>query len=61
MRAPDFLRGGDRASGAMALHVLEIMTALLDSAREGRRITLRTTAPRPPLVPLTPHDEWSTT
>lgn len=57
----DFLRGGDRASGAVALHVLEIMTALLDSAREGRRVTLRTTAPRPPLVPLTSPDEWSTT
>jgi len=49
----DFLRGGRRADGAIALHVLEIMTALLEAAREGRRIALTTTAERPPLVPLT--------
>lgn len=50
---------GSRASGEIALHVLEVMTALLDSAREGRRIELTTTAQRPPLVPFTPHEEWS--
>ncbi|MEV1131158.1 Gfo/Idh/MocA family oxidoreductase [Agromyces sp. NPDC049794] len=56
----DFLRdGGRRAHGAMALHVLEIMTALLDSAHEGVRITLETTVERPPLVPLTPSEQWS--
>ena len=63
----DFLRGGGqdttggtgRASGAMALHVLEIMTALLDSGHRGVRVDLGTTVERPPLVPLTPHDRWS--
>ena len=54
----DFVAGGRRADGAIALHVLEIMTALLDSAREGRRIELTTTAERPPLVPLTPAAQW---
>jgi predicted dehydrogenase len=43
-----------RASGAVGLHVLEIMTALLRSAEEGRTITLTTTVERPPIVPLTP-------
>lgn len=56
----DFLRdGGRRAHGEIALHVLEIMTALLDSARAGVRITLETTAERPPLVPYTPYEHWS--
>ena len=41
------------ASGDLALHVLEMMTALLDSAAEGRRIALTTTMERPALVPLT--------
>ncbi len=50
---------GGRASGALALHVLEIMTALLDSARAGSRLTLHTAVDRPPVVPLTTHDEWS--
>ena len=43
-----------RASGALALHVLEAMTALLRSAAEGRRVELTTTAERPAPVPLTP-------
>jgi predicted dehydrogenase len=43
-----------RASGAFALHVLEIMTALLRSAEEQRTIPLTTTIARPPLVPLGP-------
>lgn len=55
----DFVSGGGRADGAVALHVLEIMTALMDSAREGRRISLTTTAERPPIVSLTPRDHWS--
>ena len=56
----DFLRDGEgRASGAVALHVLEIMTALLQSARDGERITLRTTTDRPTLVPFTPYERWS--
>jgi predicted dehydrogenase len=42
-----------RASGAFGLHVLEIMTALLRSAQEGRTIPLTTTVKRPPIVALT--------
>lgn len=50
----DFLQhDGGRASAAMALHVLEIMTALLHAAEEGRWVQLQTTAERPSLVPLT--------
>ncbi|HJB63546.1 MAG TPA: Gfo/Idh/MocA family oxidoreductase [Candidatus Microbacterium pullistercoris] len=55
----DFVRdGGARAHGDIALHVLEIMTALTDSAREGRRIDLMTTATRPPIVPRTSRADW---
>lgn len=43
-----------RASGELALHVLEIMTAVLRSADEGRRIELTTTVERPVPVPLSP-------
>ena len=54
----DFVQGGGRADGAMALHVLEIMTALLDSARDGCRVPLTTTVDRPTLVPLTAESAW---
>lgn len=47
-----------RAAGALALHVLDAMTALLASARSGSRVTLESTAARPALVPLTARDEW---
>ncbi|PZG00568.1 Gfo/Idh/MocA family protein [Micromonospora endophytica] len=47
-----------RASGAVALHVLDIMTALLRSAAEGRRVELTTAVERPAPVPLTPAEEW---
>ncbi|BEL01887.1 Gfo/Idh/MocA family oxidoreductase [Actinoplanes sichuanensis] len=47
-----------RASGALALHVLDAMTALLRSAEEGRRITLTTTVERPAALPLIPAAEW---
>jgi predicted dehydrogenase len=47
-----------RASGEVALHVLETMTALLQSAAEGRRVELTTTVDRPAPVPLTPADAW---
>jgi predicted dehydrogenase len=43
-----------RAGGQFALHVLEVMTALLRSAAEGRRIDLTTTVDRPEPVPLAP-------
>lgn len=52
----DLLRAADgvapRASGDMGLHVLEIMTGILESAASGSRVSLATTVERPPLVPL---------
>ncbi|MFC8682862.1 Gfo/Idh/MocA family protein [Microbacterium ureisolvens] len=54
----DFVAGDARASGAMALHVLEIMTALAASAASGVRESLTTTVERPSLVPLTPAEVW---
>ncbi|WJK36356.1 hypothetical protein [Solwaraspora sp. WMMA2065] len=47
-----------RASGEMALHVLDIMTALLRSTAEGRRVELTTVVERPTPVPLTPAEKW---
>ncbi|MFC4065095.1 Gfo/Idh/MocA family protein [Actinoplanes subglobosus] len=47
-----------RASGTVALHVLDAMTSLLHSAAEGRRIDLTTTVDRPAPVPLTPATSW---
>jgi len=41
-----------RASGRFALHALEVMTSLLESARSGQRIGLSTTVERPARVPL---------
>lgn len=56
----DFLRDGEgRAGGRVALHVMEIMTTLLESARDGARRTLRTSAERPRLVPLTAYEDWN--
>lgn len=40
-----------RASGALALHVLEAMEAFQISADHGRRITLATTVERPAMLP----------
>lgn len=42
----------------MALHVLDIMTALLRSAAEGRRVALTTAVERPAPVALTPAEDW---
>ncbi|MEU6139467.1 Gfo/Idh/MocA family oxidoreductase [Streptomyces sp. NPDC047081] len=47
-----------RASGELALHVLEMMTGLLRSAEEGRRIELTTSVRPPDPVPLTAPGEW---
>jgi predicted dehydrogenase len=47
-----------RAGGELALHVLEVMTALLRSSAEGRRIELATSVERPATVPLTPSENW---
>lgn len=49
----DLVTSEGRASGELGLHVLEVMTALLDSAAQGRRIDLTTTVERPTPVPLT--------
>ncbi|WP_330268681.1 Gfo/Idh/MocA family oxidoreductase [Streptomyces griseorubiginosus] len=58
----DFVAADDgraaRASGELALHVLETMTALLRSSAEGRRIELSTSVERPVAVPLTPAEKW---
>lgn len=54
----DFVGGHGRAGGDMALHVLEIMTALLTAGRDGVRVPLTTTVVRPRLVPLTRLEEW---
>lgn len=48
-----------RANGALALHVLEVMTAVLRSADAGRRVPVATSVERPRLVPLTAFDAWS--
>jgi predicted dehydrogenase len=47
-----------RASGDLALHVLETMTTLLRSAADGRRIELTTVVRRPAPVPLTAAEIW---
>ena len=41
-----------RASGRLALHTLEVMTAVLESAHSGTRVTIESTVERPPIVPL---------
>lgn len=56
----DCLDGGGRASGELALHVLEIMESLLKSGEVGERIPLKTTVELPSLVPLTDQDHWRT-
>ncbi|MFF7451710.1 MULTISPECIES: Gfo/Idh/MocA family oxidoreductase [unclassified Streptomyces] len=47
-----------RATGELALHVLETMNTLLRSSAEGRRIELTTSAEPPAPVPLTPARDW---
>ena len=47
-----------RASGAVGLHVMEIMTGLLDSASSGRRTPISSAPTRPDLVPLTDATTW---
>jgi predicted dehydrogenase len=58
----DFLAATDdrpaRAGAPVALHVLEVMTALLRSSAEGRRVDLTTTVDRPLPVPLVPAAQW---
>ena len=47
-----------RAGADVALHSLEIMTALLDSAASGRRVELTTSVERPASLPLIAADAW---
>ncbi|HEX4443328.1 MAG TPA: Gfo/Idh/MocA family oxidoreductase [Galbitalea sp.] len=48
----------ERASGAMGMHVLEVMLAILESGRTGERGVIASTVERPPLVPLTSAESW---
>jgi predicted dehydrogenase len=43
-----------RAGGRLAFHVLDVMESVLESARTGAAVTVRSTAARPSPVPLTP-------
>jgi predicted dehydrogenase len=57
----DFVFGdrvNPRAGGAIGLHALEVMSALLDSARSGCRTAVASTVDLPALVPLTPPSHW---
>ena len=54
----DFVTTSGRASGEMALHVLEVMTMLQRSAVSGAREALSTSVIRPDVVPLSPSSVW---
>ena len=54
----DFANGHARASGDLAIHVLEVMTLILESAADGSRRLVSSTPTVPPLVPLTPAANW---
>lgn len=58
----DFLEGAGggsgRATGALGLHVLEIMAGLTESARTGQWVDVRSVPDVPPLVPLTDAAQW---
>ncbi|HLT66377.1 MAG TPA: Gfo/Idh/MocA family oxidoreductase [Microbacterium sp.] len=45
--------GTPRASGTVAFHALEVMESLIESAHEGRAVTISSTCERPSAVPLT--------
>jgi predicted dehydrogenase len=47
-----------RAGGELGLHVLEVMTSLIRSAHEGRRLAITSTVERPEAVPFTPAETW---
>nr|WP_315269247.1 Gfo/Idh/MocA family oxidoreductase [Microbacterium lemovicicum] len=49
---------GARTDGGIALHLLEVMTALGTSARDGVRVELTTRPDRPSVVPFTPESVW---
>ncbi len=50
--------GSDRTDAAIALHVLEVMTALQESARTGARVEVETRPTPPPVVPFTGEKQW---
>ncbi|KTS64515.1 oxidoreductase [Microbacterium testaceum] len=50
--------GSDRTDAAIALHVLEVMTALQESARTGTRVEIETRPTPPPVVPFTGKEQW---
>lgn len=50
--------GEARAGGELALHVLEVMTRVLDAAEIGTRVMIASSAEAPSLVPLTPAARW---
>lgn len=54
----DFAAGHGRASGAIGLHALEIMTGLLEAADSGTRVEIASTFATPDLVPLTTAETW---
>jgi predicted dehydrogenase len=54
----DFAQGHARASGELALHVLEIMTLVLSSAADGSRKVVSSRPELPSIVPLTPRSAW---
>ena len=47
-----------RANGDVGLHVMEIMTGLLEAASSGRRTPITSSPDRPELVPLTTRETW---
>jgi len=51
-------RDGVRASGAIALHVLEVMSAILRSSKTGQAVPILSRPSLPELVPLTPAQTW---
>ncbi|MDF2991591.1 MAG: putative dehydrogenase [Microbacterium sp.] len=50
--------GSDRTDASIALHVLEVMTALQESARTGTRVGIRTQPTPPSVVPFTGEEQW---
>lgn len=54
----DFTQGHARASGDLALHVLEIMTLILTSAADGTRKVISSRPELPSIVPLTSLASW---
>ncbi|HRE49197.1 MAG TPA: Gfo/Idh/MocA family oxidoreductase [Aggregatilineales bacterium] len=46
-----------RASGELALHVLEVMHGIIEAAHSGKRVSIESRPERPPLLPL-PVPAW---